>query len=155
MDACAASGFGVLWGTGFADVDAVFGLDELAGLMWTEEGVGEMEHAELGSGSGAELRSGLALTGLFGGMLGSDPGSGTGVFGALAGVIHAWWERAGVQGSEAGLGAEKVTGSEGAGGYGVGEGGEVEREHVVGVQEATELWTLTVVWEDSAGRAEG
>lgn len=153
MGACAASGFGVLWGTGFADVDVVFGLDEPAGLMWTEEGVAEMEYAE--PGSGAELRNGPALTGLFGGMAGSDPGSGTGVPGALAGAGHAWWERAEVQGTEAGLGAEEVTGSEGAGGCGIGEAGGVEREHVAGVQEGTESRILTVVWEDSAGRVEG
>lgn len=44
---------GGLWGTGFVNVDALFGVDERAGWMGAEGGVAEMEHAEPEAGFGA------------------------------------------------------------------------------------------------------
>ncbi len=80
----------MLWGTGSVDVDALFGVDECAGWMGTEEGVTEVEHAEPDAGFGAGLGSGQAVTGLFGGRPGADCGFGMGVVGAVAAAEHAW-----------------------------------------------------------------
>lgn len=83
--AWAGSEVGVLWGTGFADVDALFGADECAGWMGAE-----VEHAEAEPGSGAGPGSGPAVTGLFGGRPGTDCGVEVGVVGDVAGAGHAW-----------------------------------------------------------------
>lgn len=79
---------GVLWGTEFADVDALFGADELAGWTGTEEGMTEEEHAESEAGFAAGLGSGPAAT--FAGRPGPDCGFGMGVVGAVAGAGYAW-----------------------------------------------------------------
>lgn len=81
---------GVLWGTGFVDADALFGADERAEWMGTEEGVTEVEHAEPEAGFGAGLGSGQAVTGFSEGKPVSDCGFGVGVDGTLTGARHAW-----------------------------------------------------------------
>lgn len=99
----------MLWGTEF-DVDALFGADEGAGWMGTEEGVTEVEHAEPEAGFGAGLGSGQAVTESFWGKPGADCGFGMVVVGAVAGAGHAWQERAGGLSIEAGLVAYWETG---------------------------------------------
>lgn len=80
---------GVLWGTGFAHVNALFGLDECAGWKETEKGVTEVKHAELETGFGAGQGSGQAETGLFGRRPGADHGFVWGIAEAVAVAGHA------------------------------------------------------------------
>lgn len=80
----------MLRGTGFGEVDALFGADEHVEWMGTEKGVTEVKHAEPEAGFGAELGSGQAVTGLFGVTSGADCGFGAGVVGAVVGARHAW-----------------------------------------------------------------
>lgn len=77
---------GALWGTGFVEVAALFGVDERARLIGIEKGVTELEQDEPEAGFGAGLESGQTVTGLFGGTAGADCGFGVGVVGAG----HAW-----------------------------------------------------------------
>lgn len=80
----------MLWGTDFEDVDALFGADECAGWMGTEEGVTEVEHAEPEAGFGAGLTRGQAVTEFSVVRPGADCGLGMGVVGAVAGAGRAW-----------------------------------------------------------------
>lgn len=80
----------MLWGTEFVDVDALYGADEFAGWMGTEEGMTEVEDAEPEAGFAAGLGSGQAVTESFAGRPGPDCGFGMGVVGAEAGVGHVW-----------------------------------------------------------------
>lgn len=135
---------GVLWGTGFVDVNALFGVAECAELKGTEEGVTEVKHAELEAGFGAVLWSGHAATGLFGRNPGTDCGFVWGTVEAVAEAGNAWEERTGVLGIEAGLGADQENGSGDVVGDGVGVGDVVEGEDAE-VQAATEVQAWTVV----------
>lgn len=74
---------GVLWGTVSAGADALFGADDFAAWMGTEE-----EHAESETGVAAGLGSGPAV--IFAGRPEPDCGFGMGVVGAVAGAGHAW-----------------------------------------------------------------
>lgn len=78
----------MLRGTEF-DADALFGADECAGWMGTEEDVTEVEYAGPEAGFGAGLASGQAVTGSFFGGAGADCGIGMGVVGAVTGAGHA------------------------------------------------------------------
>lgn len=81
---------GALWGTEFADVYALFGADERAAWMGTEEGVTEVQRAGPEAVFGAGLGSGQAVTEFFGGKPGADCGFGTGVVEGVVGAGHAW-----------------------------------------------------------------
>lgn len=142
----------MLWGAGFADVNALFGADECAGWKGTEEGVTEVKRADLEAGFDGGLGSGQAATGLFGRKPGADCGFGWGIAGAVAEAGHAWEERTGVWGIEAGPGADQGNGSGDVVEGGVGVGGVVEGEDAE-VQVGTEVQAWTVFWEVSAGCA--
>lgn len=142
----------MLWGTGFADVNALFGVDECAGWKGSEKGVTEVKHVELETGFGAGQGSGQAVTGLFGRRPGADCGFGWGIAEAVVEAGHAWEERTGVWGIEAGLGVDQGNGSGDVVGDEVGVGGVVEEEDAE-VQAGTEVQAWTVVWEVFAGCA--
>lgn len=133
----------MLWGTEF-DADALFGVDEYAGWMGTEEDVTEVEYAGPEAGFGAGLGSGQAVTESFFGGAGADCGFEMGVVGAVAGEGHALQGRAGVLGIEAGLVVYWETGSGNAAGNGAGAGGVAEGQDGE-VQAGTESQTWTVV----------
>lgn len=73
----------MLWWIEFVDVDAVFGADEFAGWMGTEEGMTEPE-----AGVAVGLGSGQAVSESFVGRPEPDCEFGMGVVGAVAGAGH-------------------------------------------------------------------